>query len=228
MTTESILLGILGGGLITIATAIFIEYLRLPKLTLSIETPVLDMPPRRHLRLVLHNKPLPRGFRWILRSAALQCRGEITFHNLSGQNLFDRAMAVRWASSPEPGQITGQIFDVVSQVVGHNVVRNVRYYMADVAGIASTIDVYPGEQEVLDVAVRFEGESDCYGWNNESYFHNMRTEHWRLQRGTFLIKAVIASSGNKCVGKFRLISEVDALTGFRLTPLLAEDKGRLD
>jgi hypothetical protein len=34
------------------------------------------------------------------------------------------------------------------------------------------MDVYPGEEETLDVAVRFDDEADCYGWNNDAYFHN--------------------------------------------------------
>lgn len=216
-------LGIVGGGVITIITAITVEYLRMPKLVLDIEDP-LDKPPKRHLRLLLRNKPLPRVFQWILqRSAALQCRGEITFLNLDGQNIFgETIMNVRWAKSQEPGQITGQVFNLQQPAM-------LQYNIVDYTGIASTMDVYPGEKEpeILDVAVRFAGEPDCYGWNNESYFNNWRTPHWRLPRGTYLVRVVITSSGRKCVGRFRLLNEVDPLTGFRLTPLLKEDEGKI-
>src|SRR5713226_6699782 len=103
-------IGIIGGGLITILTAIGVEYLRRPKLALSIENPPFDhLAPtnetgsRRTLRLVLRNAALPLGARWMQRAAAIQCRGEITFHHLDdGQDVFGRRMPVRWARSPEP------------------------------------------------------------------------------------------------------------------------------
>jgi hypothetical protein len=216
------------GGIITILTAIFVEWLRTPKLALTIEDPPLDVPnnvqpEKRHLRVKLRNKPLPPYFQWMLRSAALQCRGEITFHNLDGQNIFGtKAMIVRWANNPAPVGVSGQIIDlqepanVLSRIVGF-------------AGIQSTMDVYPGDQdaETLDVAVRFAGEQECYGWNNESYFHGWRTPDWRLPRGTYLVKVVISSSGDKCTGKFRMLNEVDSLQGFVLTPTLDADKGKI-
>jgi|SRR5208337_665005 len=220
-----ILLSIVGGGLITIATAIFIEWLRKPRLVLRIETPELDLPKnappqRRHLRLVLKNKPLIPGFRWMQRSAALQCRGTITFHNKDGQDVFGKAMAVRWASSPEAINLGGQIVDLQqpAQLV---------YRIVNVTGMESRIDVYPGEEETLDVAVRFNGEPECYGWNNESYFNNWRTPDWKLDRGTYLVRVVIASSGNKFVGRFRLMNEADPLTAFHLTKLSRKERKKL-
>ena len=81
-------LGIIAGGLITILTALGIEYLRRPVLSLVIEDPALDLPSpndktkmRRHLRLKLQNESLSKTWRWTQRAAALQCRGEITFHH---------------------------------------------------------------------------------------------------------------------------------------------------
>jgi hypothetical protein len=219
------LLGIIAGALITILTAVGIEYLRRPVLRLFIESPPLDLPSpndqtktRRNLRLKLRNEPV----RWIggliQRSAALQCRGEITFHNLSdAQRVFDRAMPVRWVSTPEP---------ILSQIV--SLEGKVEFVIRDFARAAteSRGDVYPGEETLLDVAVRFDDESDCYGWNNDSYFFNWRNPAWRLPRERYLVKVVITSSGQKCVGKFRLINNVDTLGDFRLTDLLPEDKAK--
>jgi hypothetical protein len=50
------------------------------------------------------------------RSAALQCRSEITFHHLDGQDIFGRAMSVRWSNSPEP--VLSQIVDANGFVQG--------------------------------------------------------------------------------------------------------------
>lgn len=151
-------IGILFGALITLLITIGVESFRRPRLTLAIETPPHDAPSpdgkqmRRHLRLKLRNEPLPSGMHWMQRSAALQCRGEITFHHLDGQDVFGRAMAARWVSSPEP---------VASQVL--NLKGELQYQIRDFARTAteSRVDVYPGEDELLDVAVRFDGEPEC-------------------------------------------------------------------
>jgi hypothetical protein len=219
-----IVLSIVAGGLITIATAIFVEWLRKPRLALCIETPPLDvpanLPQKRHLRLVLNNKRLIFGLRWMQRSAALQCRGTITFHNKDGQDVFGKAMAVRWASSPQPINLGGQIVDLQqpAQLV---------YRIVNVAGMESRMDVYPGEQETLDVVVRFKGDQECYGWNNESYFNNWRTPDWKLDRGTYLVRVVIASSGSKFVGRFRLMNEAEPLTAFHLTDLPRRERKKI-
>ena len=88
-------LSIICGGLITIATAIAVEYFRRPKLALVIENPPLDVTytqqhpanHARYLRVKLRNEALPPGLRWMQRAAALQCRGEITFHHLDRQDI---------------------------------------------------------------------------------------------------------------------------------------------
>jgi hypothetical protein len=212
-------LGIILGGIITILTAISVEYLRLPVLSLAIEEPPLDwLAPggkgkRRNLRLILRNKSLPK---LLQRSAALQCRGEITFHNLDGQGFFQKTMPIRWARSPEP--LANQIVDLQGCV--QFLIRDFTRAITE-----SRIDVYPGEQELLDVAVRFDGETDCYGWNNDTYqYRDWRNPSWKLPSGRYLVKVVITSSGQKCVGKFRLINNVDGLADFCLTDILPEDR----
>ncbi len=81
------------------------------------------------------------------------------------------------------------------------------------------MDVYPGESEILDVAVRLDDEEDCYGWNTESYFciPAWRNPNWKLPRGRYLVRVTVTSSGQKCVGTFRLINDVSR-TDFRLEP----------
>ena len=219
-----ILLSIVGGGLITIATAIFVEWLRKPRLILGIEATPRDMTLNavqwRHLRLALKNKPLIFGFRWMQRSAALQCRGTITFHNKDGQDVFGKAMAVRWASTTPPINAAGQIVDLQQPA-------QLKYRIVNVTGMESRMDVYPGEEEILDVAVRFKGEPECYGWNNESYFNNYRTPDWKLDRGVHLVRVVIATSGSKCIGRYRLMNEADPLTAFHLTNLSRKEQKKI-
>ena len=217
-------LDIIVGGLLTIATTIGVEYSRRPSLSLEIEKPPCDILNRRdgpardarHLRLVLRNNPLPAFLRWMLRGAALQCRGEVTFHHLDGQDVFGRKMPVRWANSPQP--VANQITDLQGEV---------QFLVQDRTRNAteSRMDVYPGESEILDVAARFDDDTDCYGWNNDAYFFEWRNPYWRLPAGRFLVKVVITSSGQKCVGKFRMVNDVSR-SDFRLEQTNAEDKAK--
>jgi hypothetical protein len=218
-------LDIIFGGIVSIVITITVEYFRRPELILSIEDPPCDIlnrencPARdaRHLRLKLRNKPLPGVLRWMQRSAALQCRGEITFHHLDGQDVFARTMTVRWANSPQP--VSSRIMDLKGQV---------QFVVQDFARSAmeARMDVYPGDGEILDVAARFDDEPDCYGWNNDAYQFEWRNPNWKLPPGRFLVGVVITSSGQKCFGKFRLINDVSR-TDYRLEHGTSQDRMNL-
>jgi hypothetical protein len=144
----------------------------------------------------------------MVRAPALQCRAEITFHHRDGHNVFGRAMDGRWASSPEP--VASGIFDLEGT---H------KFSLLDITRIttASRVDVYPGESEILDIANRPFDDPNCYGWNNEAYFSQpkWRNPDWKLAPERYLVKVVVRSSGQTCVGKFRLINDVPR-TDFRL------------
>ena len=89
-------------------------------------------------------------------------------------------------------------------------------------------ETYPIESQLLDVAARFDDDAPCYGWNNETYFSTppWRNPAWRLGPGRYLARVEVTSSGQKCVGIFRLINDV-ARSDFRLEAPTAEDLQRL-
>lgn len=219
MVTTAI--GIIGGGIVAILTTIAVEVLRRPKLRLRIAA-VIDAPypagrPAKHgraLTIDLINEPLPRLARWMSRSAALQCRGVITFHNVDGQRFFANEMPVRFAHSAQPLPMEVVIGNT------HGIVVDPLRLTAD-----SRIDVYPGESTPLDVAVKFDGEDVAYGWSNLSYVSNPPWRHpdWRLPQGRFLISVTVFSSGQKCEGLFRLLNQ-GGPRDFRLEPALPGDK----
>jgi len=199
------------------ATAIAIEYLRRPRLELSIETPPFDWTAQlgapaqamRSLRVNLSNKELSRWAKWMVRSSALQCRAAVSFHHLDGQNVFGRLMDGRWAGSAQPVPLPvigpgGQQFQLIDY---------------ERLTLASRIDVYPGETELLDIAFRADNDVECFGWNNEAYFSTpaWRNPRWRLPPGRYVVVVAVRSSGQKCVRSFRLINDV-ARTDFRLEP----------
>jgi hypothetical protein len=87
------------------------------------------------------------------------------------------------------------------------------------------MDVYPGEQERLDIAARFDNESECYGWSNDSYFSDpvWRIPDWRLPPGRYLVNVTVVSSGEKATGLFRLVNDVPQ-SDFRLQEALPDDR----
>jgi hypothetical protein len=198
---------IVAGAVIAILIAIGIEFLRRPNLQIEIDAPqdaeYSDQYPAqksRYLRVRLFNKPLPRWARWMLRSPALQCKGTINFHHLDGQSVFGRSMAVRWSGSPQPIPL-----EVITD--DH---RHFQIFDPLRLTLESRIDIYPGEDELLDVVARHNNEPECYGWNNEAYLQPAvwRTPAWRIPPGRYLIKIDLSSSGQKCSRVFRLINDV--------------------
>ena len=110
-------------------------------------------------------------------------------------------MQARWASALAPNPIP---------VVDAN--GGIAFYINDPERLdaGSRVDIYPGASELLDIAVRFKNEADCYGWNNESYFSRPlgKNPNWKLGSAVFLVKVEITSTGRKCEGVFRLINDV--------------------
>jgi len=198
---------------------ILIESQRKPHLQLTVIRPVdmsfTNQPANnmRAIRIKLENKPLPSLIRWMYRNPALQCHGKISFYHLDGQNIFGRSMELRWSGAPEPiplrvqiGSDEGFVFDPVR--ITH----------------MQKMDIYPGESAEIDIAARFDNESECYGWSNENYFSDpiWRPTAWRLIRGRYIVKVNVLSSGETISERFRLINDVNR-EDFRLENTLPTD-----
>jgi hypothetical protein len=196
-----ILLAFLGwffGAIATILITIWVERLRSPRLKLVIG-PAREFVPSasfkakwRLLKVEVSNESLPSWGNWLLRLPAQQCRADIAFLRTDGTDIFDKPMTARWSGAPEPR---------VSYVSGAAVLTNPQE-------LKSTVDISPGESQLVDVAVRVEGEDDLYGWNDESYFYeDFRNTNWRLGKNNYLVKVTVLSSGRKGFGKFRLLND---------------------
>src|ERR1700692_1210677 len=103
-------LGAFLGAVLSLLVGIAIEYWKKPKLELVVEDPPGDRTyensPAKHVRFVrvlVHNRAMPKALRWPGRSAAYQWTGYIQFHHIdNGAPVFSRDMPVRWAGSDEP------------------------------------------------------------------------------------------------------------------------------
>lgn len=207
------------GAVVAILITIFIEKLKKPRLEIDLVPPTdkeYENHPARNARflyLKVSNKPLPRWARWMSRDAATHCHGTITFHHLDEQNVFGRAMQVRWSGSPEPTP--------TKVVVGDQAYL---FFNPSKIAFISRMDIYPGESERIDTVVKFDDEDVCFGWSNDSYFTDpiWRNPDWRLVSGRYLIKVTITTSGEKKTEVFRLINDVPR-SDFRLEPKMKND-----
>lgn len=217
-------IGIVAGGVLTILVAMWVEWLRRPRLTITVEQP-FDMVINpgnlraRSLRVLVMNRALPPVAFFMIRAPALQCRAKISFHRFTdGHEIFGREMMGRWAGAPQPNAVP--IVDANGAIVSY-------IHDPERVGAGSRIDIYPGETEPLDVVARVEGDDQCYGWNNETYFSRPfgRNERWRLGSERFLVRVTITSSGQKHDSVFRLINDVHR-DSFRMEAASSEESIR--
>lgn len=221
------ILGIVAGGLITIVTALFVESMKRPRLSMQIEeTPqnviYEDRPARtsRYLRVLVSNESLPKWSAWLLREAAIHCTAEVTFHDyVSGRRCFQTPMPGRWASSVEPVPAVGVIGDK-------------RFHLFDPSRwtVLTSIDIPPGEKaEPLDIVARFDDDAECFAWNNESYFCQppWRNRSRALQKGQYIVRVLIRASGQRCQG-FYILNNPQNRDDFRLEPTKPDERKKVE
>jgi len=217
------ILEILLGAILSIIITIIVEVQRKPNLHLEISEPAdadYENHPAKHARwlgVLVMNRPLARGFRWLSRNAALESQALISFYHLDGQPVFSGPMIGRWSSSPQP--ITP------ISIIGDNLTINQITIAYDSVTTANArMDIHPGNAEKVDIAAKFDQDNVCFGWNNEAYFSKplWRNPKWRLLTGRYIVKVEIIAAGEKTMSLFRLCNDV-AIDNFRLEPALKTD-----
>ena len=206
------------GVIIAIAFTIFIENLRKSKLQIInisfIDKEYTNKYPAQNARFLvveIQNKPLPKFVKWMSRNPALHCHGYVSFHYMDGQNIFGRNMQLKWSDQPLPTTLWIQT-------------NNEKIGISNFQSSFNTIDAFVGEKYKLDVAAKFDEDSECYGWTYENEFSDplWRNKNWKLKEGQYLVHITIISSGEKCEEIFRLINSIQR-TDFRLENRQSQD-----
>jgi hypothetical protein len=217
MSLASIITAVLLGVLASLIVAMFVEWMRKPRLSISILPPenigwysgVTVIGTFIALRVRVSNDPLPFGFCWMQRQSARDCRATLQFLREDKTPFIARPMPGRWAGSVQPVPLQGVIRPSMATIEIHDIAR----LTAD-----SRIHIPAGEAEGLDVAVRFHGETNAFGWTNESYQHNGRHPGFTLPTGRYLVDILVQSEGVKKQERFRLEND-HTINEFRLAPL---------
>ena len=165
------------GGFVGAVIALFFEKLKNPKLEIianeeanqdHVYQNVTPSGRYKFFRVMVVNKQLPKYISWLIsRSSAQQLSAAIRFVQI------DQTMKGRWASTLELAQ------------------ANPLDYLK-LANFPDPITIFPGESTFLDIFVKYENESEAYGWNNESYLHNWRTPYHKLTTGTHQIEITLS------------------------------------
>lgn len=193
-----IFIGALLSALLAAGFVMLVEFWRKPRLSLRIrenrttiykDNVIRPATTLRTCKLYLENHNLPKRLRWMSRNAAVHCRGYITFHKGNGDYAIKNPMPIKWSEIPRlEASRTGKPIERTLYEVSY-------------------MDVHPGEKSSLDVVARFDSDSECYGWNNESYYSEppWRNPYWRIEGPEdYFIKVKIISAGIRCEDVFKL------------------------
>lgn len=208
------------GAVITIAVTGIVEWYKQPKLKITIGDCIgvlIDGPePKYSKALRVLAKNISPKIPCIPRSVALRCGATIWFHSIgSGELVHKEPMSGRWANSPQPILLVGEIEGgALPWTRGDK--RKLTLRDPLIITDESYIDIHVGGEEFLDIAVRYYTDDECYGWSNKSYKCNGRLQDYRLDRGEYIIRILIKYSGKVCIAYFQLVN-TDALDNFKIT-----------
>lgn len=163
----------------------------------------------RFLNVRVENREPRRWLRWLSRHAALVCEADVRFLHLEDQrDVFGKAMPGRWSGWPEPLAFVGRIGEQAIELVNP-------YFMSPQF---RRIDIYSGAPGSLDIAVRFDDDSECYGWTTENYNKRWKNPDWKLSAGRYLVRVNVRADAAQASAGFLLVNDT-AIGNFRLEPL---------
>ena len=172
---------ILGGIISGIIVVIAIKYLQTPNLVVSLANDRYDEPAEQHyVHLRVWNRKT-RFRRFVGGGTAVNCRCTLTLRD-------GRSFVTKWATR-EPFE-TKVAFDATGKPT---LIR-----ISDQAHIerAKLEDLRPGEEKLVDVAVRLRGDSSCYIHQPENFLDpNYRPRANEVRLGEHDVTAVLTYNG---------------------------------
>jgi hypothetical protein len=200
--------GFVIGGLIgfiaSVLSILGYEWLRRPILDLRVEEPAPAGGGRRHVHVRVSNRPQARLLRRLIpRLPTSLCRAWVRIYlpqaaGGKGYITFDG----RWVNQREPGQyLSGGKLQPDPGLIF----------------VPHREDILAGESAVLDIALKLDGDTDCYGFNNLNYMDSShRLAEHRVEQGTCRVLVRVVSGDYVRVEQFELRNTGTSLKGFSL------------
>jgi hypothetical protein len=191
--------GLISGVVASLAVVIVLGVVRAPHLNLEIGQTADGTYQHGRFRFV-HVRVVNQGWsiwRWQIRRPATMCRASVSFGDL-GSTVPRLTLDGRWTSRPEPV---------------HQGAINL--------GEALTVHrehLVPGDDPIeIAIAIKKEGVTDCFGFNNRSYLYpDWSNPEWALEPDTYWVRVVITAAEARTQRTFHLVNTGTASTGLHL------------
>jgi len=204
--TGDFVLGLTTGLISSAVVVVVLGIVRAPHVVLEVgDVADADYPHGRfrfvHVRV---SNPGLLLWRWQLRRPATACRAELTYGDI-GAHAGRFTIDGRWVSLPEP----------VQQVPGGRAVLDVGAVFSRPREVVTANDAV-----LLDVAIKQDGVTDCFAFNNRSYLFppNWSNPAWALSSATYWVSVRIVAAEIEEVRVFYLVNQGNQRNGLRLEP----------
>lgn len=191
--TIGFLLGIVASGI----AAIVYEHLTRPLLQVLLEDgpraigQYPGLSPHEFYHLRVRNRPARRPFPG--RKPAWSCKATIEVFGADGVRTIEEPIHVRWTSQPEP---------LTPAIAGNQSVSIVDFARLI---MARKIDIHCHEDQQFSVALKFDGQPECYIFSNESYLHpSWSNPAWRLGPGEYRLRVTVFYERGRLTRDFTL------------------------
>ena len=200
------------GFVLGIVGTIFYEYATDPLIEISLDERPLalgqhpNQPPHAFYHLRIRNLPskLPASN----RKPAWSSKAIIEVFDQNGKRVIPEPIQARWPSQPEP---------LMPAITGNQSVT-----LLDPARLmnARKVDIHSHEEEYIALAIKFDGQSQCYIFSNESYLYPAWSNPaWQLNSGTYRIQVTVFYSSGRAQRTFTLTNQRVARNSIELETL---------
>ena len=188
------LLGIVASGI----AAVLYERATSPLVEISLDERPLalgqyaNLPPLAFYHLKVCN--LPTKLPLSSRKPAWSSKATIEVFNHDGTRAIAEPIHARWTSQPEP---------LIPAVAGNQSIN-----LVDFARLmnARKVDIHAHEDEYISLAVKYDGQPECYIFSNESYLHPPAWSNpaWRLNSGKYRVLVTVFYGRGRAQREFDL------------------------
>jgi len=198
------IVGGLMGFIASVLSILWYEWIRRPIIELAVGAAMPAAAGRRFVHVQVSNRPQARLLRRIIpRLPAYDCRAWVRIYPVQGGGQRHITFDGRWTNQREPG-----------------------FYLANgmlqpdpgLILVPHREDVFAGQPATIDVAVKLDGDGDCFGFNNENYLvADHRLADHLVGQGVSRVVVRIAAGELVRVAEFHLHNPGTTLNDFVLT-----------
>lgn len=195
-----ILISILSGLLASIIAIVVWEWIMKPALEIEICKKVENKEPAIDSNLAYYHMQITNyGCR-----TANNCRVEIRLKDINTEETLFSYFG-KWDKNPRP--LLHVPIPIKIKKKEEIETQNKPVFQEFIISDAETINIGPDSSEKFALLIKYDGESECYGFNSWSYNQEkFKDKNMELGRGEYILEIELNSSSKKLVKKFLLLN----------------------